>query len=360
MRDDIGLGSAMTLLDSSGGAAGSHLDDLEALLQVADLHPDAGSFEAWLRATFHRVHAEGGVTLSTIHRVKGLEWDRVVVFGASEGIVPHRLAEDLEEERRVLHVGITRGRQRVLVLGDRSRPSSCLAELDGTAPAPGGPARPSRRARAVAAPTRRAVDEVRSLPAAVGLRLRVLGGYEGVVDELDDDGVRLVLDGGGSFAVRFGERVQHDGTRHTLARPVSAAGRPGHGGPEAVAGRAVPGRQGAGLRGPVRQAPPGDRGAPSRRSRPAAGLPRHRAGQARVLRRGDPGRRRLRRTSSSRTAEHVVTGCVAVRSGTRTLMPGPCEAHHLIEGDAMAHLDRTVWTAPVRNLVWVAAHFGHR
>ncbi len=55
-----------------------------------------------------------------------------------------------------------------------------------------------------------------------------------------------------------------------------------------------------------------------------------------------------------------MTGCVAVRSGTRTLKPGPGEAHHLIEGDAMAHLDRTVWTSPVRNLVWVAAHFGHR
>ena len=110
VRDDIGLGSAMTLLDSSGGASGSHLDDLEALLQVADLHPDAGSFEAWLRRTFHRERAEGGVTLSTIHRVKGREWDRVVVFGATEGLMPHRLADDVEEERRILHVGITRGR----------------------------------------------------------------------------------------------------------------------------------------------------------------------------------------------------------------------------------------------------------
>lgn len=31
-----------------------------------------------------------------------------------------------------------------------------------------------------------------------------------------------------------------------------------------------------------------------------------------------------------------------------------------LEGEAMAQLDRTVWTAPVRNLVWVAAQFGHR
>ncbi|MGH9276281.1 MAG: HRDC domain-containing protein, partial [Acidimicrobiales bacterium] len=134
VRDDIGLGTAMTLLDSSGGASGSHLDDLEALLQVADLHPEAASFEAWLRRAFHRERAEGGVSLSTIHRVKGREWDRVVVFGASEGLMPHRLADDLEEERRILHVGITRGRQRVLVLGDRTRRSPFLPELDGSAP----------------------------------------------------------------------------------------------------------------------------------------------------------------------------------------------------------------------------------
>jgi DNA helicase-2/ATP-dependent DNA helicase PcrA len=146
IRDDIGLGSAMRLLDSSGGATGSHLDDLEALLQVADLHPDAASFEGWLRRALHREHAGDGVTLSTVHRVKGLEWDRVAVFGVSEGIVPHRLADDVEEERRVLHVAITRGRRRVLVLGDDARRSPFLAELDGSAPkgAPRPSARPAR------------------------------------------------------------------------------------------------------------------------------------------------------------------------------------------------------------------------
>lgn len=36
--------------------------------------------------------------------------------------------------------------------------------------------------------------------------------------------------------------------------------------------------------------------------------------------------------------------------------------HHrpITKGDAMVDLDRTVWTAPVRNAVWVAARFGHR
>ena len=220
VRDDIGLGTAMTLLDSSGGASGSHLDDIEGLLQVADLHPDAGSFEAWLRRTFHKERQEGGVTLSTIHRVKGREWDRVVVFGATEGLMPHRLADDIEEERRVLHVGITRGRHRVLVLGDRTRRSPFLGELDGSADQ--GHLRTVVAARAVAAASPTKAPLVRtSLPAEQGQALKVLGGYEGVVEEIEEAGVRLRLDDGGSFFVRFGERVTFDGTPLTLARPPS-------------------------------------------------------------------------------------------------------------------------------------------
>ena len=46
VRDDVGLGAAMSLLDQSGSGQGSsHLDDLDGLLGVADLHPDAATFE---------------------------------------------------------------------------------------------------------------------------------------------------------------------------------------------------------------------------------------------------------------------------------------------------------------------------
>ncbi|MHB1534484.1 MAG: ATP-dependent helicase, partial [Acidimicrobiales bacterium] len=135
IREDIGLGKAMTLLDQSrGGEGSSHLDDLEALEQVAGLQDDPAAFEAWLRANFERSVDPGGATLSTVHRVKGREWDRVVVYGVSAGLFPHRLAEDVEEERRVLHVAITRGRERVVVLADRGRPSPFLAEMEGPAP----------------------------------------------------------------------------------------------------------------------------------------------------------------------------------------------------------------------------------
>jgi DNA helicase-2/ATP-dependent DNA helicase PcrA len=137
VRDVVGLGSAMSLLDRTGGGQGaSHLDDLDGLIAVADLHPDAATFEVWLREAFHAERDPHGVTVSTIHRVKGREWDHVAVFGVVDGITPHRLADDVEEERRVLHVGITRGRRRVAVLADRSRRSPFLDELHGVAPRP--------------------------------------------------------------------------------------------------------------------------------------------------------------------------------------------------------------------------------
>jgi DNA helicase-2/ATP-dependent DNA helicase PcrA len=153
IRDEVGLGGAMDLLDGSKGDRGtaSHLDDLEALLGVADLHPDPGGFEPWLRESLARPGDEGGVTLSTVHRVKGREWDRVAVFGVTAGILPHRLAEDAEAERRVLHVAITRARHRCAVLGDAERASPFLDELRGEAveafrqPAPEPPARRSGR-----------------------------------------------------------------------------------------------------------------------------------------------------------------------------------------------------------------------
>jgi DNA helicase-2/ATP-dependent DNA helicase PcrA len=139
VRDGVGLGQAIDLLDASGGGDGlSHRDDLEGLIQVADLHPDPGGFEPWLRDLLARPGDDGGVTLSTVHRVKGREWPRVAVFGATDGLVPHRLSEGragIEEERRVFHVAITRGIGQVVVLADASRPSPFLVELEAPATA---------------------------------------------------------------------------------------------------------------------------------------------------------------------------------------------------------------------------------
>jgi DNA helicase-2/ATP-dependent DNA helicase PcrA len=57
--------------------------------------------------------------LATVHRVKGLEWAFVVVHHADAEQFPHRLATDVEEERRLFHVAITRAGRDVLVVPSR-------------------------------------------------------------------------------------------------------------------------------------------------------------------------------------------------------------------------------------------------
>jgi DNA helicase-2/ATP-dependent DNA helicase PcrA len=65
----------------------------------------------------------GKITLATLHSAKGLEWDHVFIIGVEEGTMPHRrvasprasdaIAGDLEEERRLFYVGITRAREQL-------------------------------------------------------------------------------------------------------------------------------------------------------------------------------------------------------------------------------------------------------
>jgi superfamily I DNA/RNA helicase len=59
------------------------------------------------------------VTLMSIHRSKGLEFPVVFLVGASEDILPHARNENLEEERRLFYVAITRAREKLYVSSPR-------------------------------------------------------------------------------------------------------------------------------------------------------------------------------------------------------------------------------------------------
>ena len=135
--DEIGVGGALGKLDGAKRSVdrSTHLDDLDALMQLGTVETDPGAFTQWLHDTLDRPGAAGdaGITLSTVHRVKGLEWPHVIVVGANSGTFPHRLAE-LEEERRVFHVAITRSSSTTTVIADAARPSTFLRELAGHAP----------------------------------------------------------------------------------------------------------------------------------------------------------------------------------------------------------------------------------
>lgn len=87
-----------------------------------------------------------GVSLMTLHSAKGLEFDRVYIVGAEEGILPHdrvKLEGNLDEERRLFYVGLTRARKDLSLsyCGHRKRygneepchPSSFIEELPESA-----------------------------------------------------------------------------------------------------------------------------------------------------------------------------------------------------------------------------------
>jgi DNA helicase-2/ATP-dependent DNA helicase PcrA len=85
---------------------------------------------------------ESLVTLMTLHNAKGLEYDAVFLIGCEEGVFPHsRSVEEgnLEEERRLCYVGVTRAKERLVMTFARRRalhggaswnlPSRFLSEL---------------------------------------------------------------------------------------------------------------------------------------------------------------------------------------------------------------------------------------
>lgn len=144
--DDVALGEAVrsTLVDAGWaeqppaqrGAVRERWDSLQALADLADdLAIDAAEaggnvtlrdFVEHLaeRAQAQHAPAVDGVTLTTMHAAKGLEWDAVFIIGASEGLVPISLAESaeaVEEEKRLLYVAITRAREHLAVSYARAR-----------------------------------------------------------------------------------------------------------------------------------------------------------------------------------------------------------------------------------------------
>ncbi|WP_066295662.1 ATP-dependent DNA helicase UvrD2 [Arthrobacter luteolus] len=111
---------------SGGGATRERWESLAALVALADelhanrtLDPESiftlQDFSAELEERAAAQHAPKvqGVTLASLHSAKGLEWDAVFLVGLSEGLMPISFAdtpEAVDEERRLLYVGITRAR----------------------------------------------------------------------------------------------------------------------------------------------------------------------------------------------------------------------------------------------------------
>jgi DNA helicase-2/ATP-dependent DNA helicase PcrA len=153
------------------GAVRDRWESLAALARLADdlaaTRPDAtlADFVAELDERAEAQHAPvvDGVTLASLHAAKGLEWDAVFVVGVTDGMLPITYAEtpeQVEEERRLLYVGVTRARVHLAVSwalarspGGRAgrRPSRVLDGLLPGRAAAAGPGKATSRRRGPAA-----------------------------------------------------------------------------------------------------------------------------------------------------------------------------------------------------------------
>ncbi len=223
---DGGLDASATALDQwSHGASAAHGDDLDALAELADLESDSSRFPAWLSEQLSVPVDVGGVTLASIHAVKGREWPHVVVHHATAGLLPHRLAEDMEEERRVFHVALTRCRSSASIISG-SPPSPFLVELDAPgeptahATEPGVSQPRARETGSRPAPRRRQAEVgAEVLLGSVGSRFTYRG-HDHEVVELTRDGVRSLIGGGpATTMIAFGTSVTVGGQPAVLVHP---------------------------------------------------------------------------------------------------------------------------------------------
>ncbi|WP_146361391.1 ATP-dependent DNA helicase UvrD2 [Arthrobacter yangruifuii] len=159
---------------AGGGATRERWESLAALVALAEelqatrtRDPDSiftmQDFVAELEERAAAQHAPRvqGVTLASLHSAKGLEWDAVFLVGLSEGLMPISFAdtpEAVDEERRLLYVGITRAREHLSLSWSTARTPGGRANrkpsrfLDGLRPRTerdagrtAGPARQTRR-----------------------------------------------------------------------------------------------------------------------------------------------------------------------------------------------------------------------
>ena len=103
--------------------SGAWMTAVEAVLNML---LEKNDIKAFLDHAYQKLHegqeAKGNrVFLSTLHSAKGLEWDVVFLVGAEDDMLPHFRNNNLEEERRIFYVGMTRARHQLLVSYARRR-----------------------------------------------------------------------------------------------------------------------------------------------------------------------------------------------------------------------------------------------
>lgn len=124
------------------------IENINELLAVASQFDEVGSFlesTALAESEIKQSKSEAKVTLMTVHAAKGLEFETVFLVGLEEGLFPHSRSiqsgskDEIEEERRLMYVAMTRAKKSLIITWARSRmvyggrkagiPSRFLAEI---------------------------------------------------------------------------------------------------------------------------------------------------------------------------------------------------------------------------------------
>jgi DNA helicase-2/ATP-dependent DNA helicase PcrA len=159
VRDVLASLGYTSVAPQNSGAVREKWESLAALVGLADelnrvRGPEAFTLQLFVAELEERAAAQHaptvqGVTLASLHSAKGLEWDAVFLVGLSEGLMPISFAdtqEGIDEERRLLYVGITRARIHLFLSWSTSRSPGGRASrkpsrfLDALRPATAGQA----------------------------------------------------------------------------------------------------------------------------------------------------------------------------------------------------------------------------
>ncbi len=129
IRKGIGYDSYIT-----GYASEQNVDEnvfLNILDRLQETARSCETYERWLKlyetpqtSDIKKQAKNENVIISTMHSSKGLEYDRVIIIDANEGITPYNkavTAQDIEEERRLFYVAMTRAKKRLIICSIRER-----------------------------------------------------------------------------------------------------------------------------------------------------------------------------------------------------------------------------------------------
>jgi len=192
-----------------------------------------------LMSDLDKYESQKGVTLMTLHAAKGLEFKVVFLAGMEEGVLPHSQSleqnDDLEEERRLCYVGMTRARELLFCLHAHERrlhgkfreqsPSPFLSEIPESAReevrlassyrAPQGSWReqPMRQQPYRPSPQREAPPRGAAPQAAGSSRANgVLSFFQNAPVQFDPNALKAVKQpqGGGAAELKRGQRVRHE------------------------------------------------------------------------------------------------------------------------------------------------------